>query len=181
MNLNLRIPGQTAQHRFEFMDDTGCDIMTIYESDLEVLRNLTDPRAPRPQTMGLIQVRVGSGDLLAHRVIGLCVNICTDGQNPQEMVQWDWVQCALRKGTAEDGDVPRLAGPWLRCKLFTATAPDGSRRMWAHTRRSHALTLPKINLRTNPPDRPPWLRLDDDLTHKPIMELPEGMLPADMS
>lgn len=179
MNLDLRIPGQTAQHqhRFEFIDDTGCDMMSLYEGNLTVLQNLAVPPAPKPSTMGAIVVTVANGERVAYRVRAFCVNIYTTDPDPQEMVQWDWVQCMMKPSTAEATRVPQLAGPWLRSKLFTATAPDGQNRLWVHTARAGGQKLPPIDTQKNPPARPTWLVLQDMLSGAPVLQPPLGTVP----
>lgn len=149
MTQDLRIPGQVAQHRFEFVDDTECDMMALYESGL-ILRNLTTAPAPVPPTMSCLAVTSGNEQVNAYHVRGIYVNMHSIGPDPREMVRWDWIQCLVREGTIATGRVPRLVGPWLRFKLFTGTAPDGQNLLWVHNKKSAFQNLPSIDTTSHP-------------------------------
>ncbi|KAJ5591559.1 uncharacterized protein N7459_001928 [Penicillium hispanicum] len=130
MSFALRIPGSTNYCEFPFQDDTGSSVMTIYQEDLDLLKNLhfihTKTKLD-PPLCGMVTVYGYDGQDLTEKNILIEVNLMdTSGQ---EMSTWDRVECIVRRGSVVTEKIPRLNGPWLRYKLYTGTAPwDGTPR-----------------------------------------------------
>ncbi|KAJ6086561.1 hypothetical protein N7467_005475 [Penicillium canescens] len=145
MDLHLRVPNaQIAGHPITFIDDTGSDMMVMYDADKRLLERLGGRRL---LCLGMAQAAQADGHWSDFLVVSVEVTIyCkSPARNNQghlvrvpnggyryiteRMTSWDTIQCAVRPGAAGVDDVPRLLGPWLRYKLYTASAPDGQNRM----------------------------------------------------
>lgn len=123
------------------MDDTGADLMRIYEGDLQTLRGY-DPEFDQsnptaidlPPLLGGIYTGLANGTWIGDYARAIEVTIRdVDGL---EMTDWDPVQCIIMPGNAPVRRPLRLNGPWLRYKLYTATAPDNTNRLFIHDKKA---------------------------------------------
>ncbi|KAJ5701435.1 hypothetical protein N7488_008983 [Penicillium malachiteum] len=134
--------------RFDFLWDTGSQIMTLYQDDLAVmLQRGEDGRAvwPWAQMMGYVVLRNADGQLTVRLCIMLTVNMRDNTALYEEnapdmsfeeslMLDGGWlpVPCAIIKGSIwhNTGYLPRLSGPWPRHMLNVHSEASNMGKMW---------------------------------------------------
>lgn len=117
-------------------DDTGSDICTITEADLDTLREhatgVNEPLLDVP-LLGYVSVQGAVGKSRFEEVRAIEINLCGSGGSGPPMIKGEWeiIEVAIAPNPEKETDEPvRLVGPWLRHRFFTATAPDCTGRLW---------------------------------------------------
>ncbi|KAJ5719685.1 hypothetical protein N7493_007263 [Penicillium malachiteum] len=137
-----------SKWRFDFLWDTGSQIMTLYQDDLAVmLQRGEDDRAvwPWAQMMGYVVLRNADGQLTVRLCIMLTVNMRDNTALYDEtapdlsfeeslMLDAGWlpVPCAIIEGSIwhNTGYLPRLSGPWPRHMLNVHSEASNLGKMW---------------------------------------------------
>ncbi|KAJ5107863.1 hypothetical protein N7456_004538 [Penicillium angulare] len=119
---------------FDFLDDTGSDVMRMYEDDFDMLQTAyyvrNDRWIYRPPIISVAETILASGDLSTNFQTYVHVNIkCTDGSYMNDT--WETVAVTIMPGNGFGFNACRISGPWLRAKYYVASAPDGTLRMYA--------------------------------------------------
>ncbi|KAJ5621258.1 hypothetical protein N7528_006041 [Penicillium herquei] len=132
-----------------FLDDTGCEIMTINDGDMRALMGhdaTPDMPAPRHHLMGYTVVELADASKGIEKTIA--VEVTMEGTNPttgdwEDMVDpWTSVPCLVNDPGIR---VDRLAGPWPRTMLYVASAPEFPSHFYASTTKSGVMReLPSI-------------------------------------
>ncbi|KAJ5159992.1 uncharacterized protein N7482_006996 [Penicillium canariense] len=132
VSLVLRLPHcRDGRFTFGFEEDSGADIMSIYDADMDYLREQArmamgqggfHPLMP-PMLGACSHVTAAGGAGFVKTWWAIEVNM-TD-TNGAYMTSWDWTPCTLTDNTAFR-PCERLSGPWLRYKLYMGSAPDGT-------------------------------------------------------
>ncbi|KAJ5285781.1 hypothetical protein N7524_001087 [Penicillium chrysogenum] len=155
IRLALRLPGVSWFAELEFIYDTGANMMSIFEGDLNTLHGpFGATGAPRIPVIGLGSVSTGGGTV-NKQYIEMEVTIL-DGDR-QRMTPWTRTICALNSGDWKPGGVPRLDGPIVRDLLYTGSAPNDLRQINIATTKSE-LNLTDQDLVAHPPHHNPRTR-----------------------
>lgn len=139
----------TTQHNFDFLDDTGAEMMTLYRDDYELMAGpLADPATMttgptadmnqtlrvhcRPCILGFNTFVSVGGPPSVYMIVAVKVNMPGQWSNEgYAKLVHSRITAAVtpfRRG-APDAPEVRLSGPWLRHMLYTATSPDNSHRL----------------------------------------------------
>lgn len=139
------------QREFDFIDDTGASVMTIFRDDLKSLvppgyMGQTGGEWPWPNIMGYGAVYLADGSVRFHLIVGMRVNMYgTEKEQPlapgvpplpptRRLMRrdHDLIQCFVHQdlnSVGPYGFLPRSNGPWMRHTLYTATAPNQTHEM----------------------------------------------------
>lgn len=99
------------------MNDTGSDLLTLYDLDMPYLGN-SDGYAG---WLGIAVVRCANGTVDHHRILRVQVQMMGDGDIPWS----DWIS-EIAIITPEIDGIPRLSGMGIRRVLFMATTPGNN-------------------------------------------------------
>ncbi|KAJ5589088.1 hypothetical protein N7537_011766 [Penicillium hordei] len=147
LTLAIRLPGIAWFAELEFIHDTGCSRMTMFQADLSVLLGpFGGAVGPRVPVICMSTSNTGNG-LVTREVIEVEVTIL-DG-NRQRMIAWTRTFCNLVPGGWSPNGAPRLDGPIVSDLLYVASVPNGIHQLYVSTTRFE-LGLPDLNLATNP-------------------------------
>ncbi|KAJ6024626.1 hypothetical protein N7540_005423 [Penicillium herquei] len=134
--------------RFDFLWDTGSQIMTLYQDDLASMMpqdGVGNATWPWAQMMGYVVLRNSDGQLTVRLCIMLTVNMRDNTalyeDNAPElsfedslMLEAGWlpVPCAIIEGNIwhNTGYLPRLSGPWPRHMLNVYMEANNEGKMW---------------------------------------------------
>ncbi|KAJ5707268.1 hypothetical protein N7488_007069 [Penicillium malachiteum] len=132
-----------------FLDDTGCELMTINDGDMRALMGhdaTPDMPAPPLHLMGYNVVELADASKGIEKTIAVEVNM--EGTNPttgaeEDMVDpWTSVPCLVNDPGIR---AERLAGPWPRTMLYVASAPEFPSHFYASTTKSGVMRdLPSV-------------------------------------
>lgn len=104
----------------DFLDDTGCKHMLMYDEDRWVLEEKYNFDCPE---MGTAYVGTPAGPA-GLRVIHVDVTMFwNEGYTKHQVIPWTTVTCYVILG-GQNPTQPRLSGVWLRHLLYTMTSPD---------------------------------------------------------
>ncbi|KAJ5957464.1 hypothetical protein N7501_011743 [Penicillium viridicatum] len=152
MKLAVRLPGIAWFAELEFIHDTGCSRMTMFQADLSALLGPFGAAVgPRVPVVCMSATNTGNG-LVTREVIEVEVTIL-DGYR-QRMIPWTRTFCSLVPGRWSPNGAPRLDGPIVTDLLYVASAPIGLRQIYVSTTRFE-LGLPDLNLATHPGQHTP--------------------------
>lgn len=135
----MSVPGHTKTARLEFLDDSGCSGILLYENDVLKLLDVA-PGAVRPT---VIPYPLVHGYQITHFADGtqeaieeVVLNIGLSHQR-RTMIPPKRVACSLFSHAQSRGrnGPPRLMGTFFRSMLFTAGAPDNRNRMYVSDNR----------------------------------------------
>ncbi|KAJ5715172.1 uncharacterized protein N7483_012353 [Penicillium malachiteum] len=137
-----------SRFRFDFLWDTGSQIMTLYQDDLASMMSVDGlgyVTWPWPQVMGYVVLRNSDGQLTVRLCIMLTVNMRDNtalyeenapelGFEDSLMLDAGWlpVPCAIIEGNIwhNTGYLPRLSGPWPRHMLNVYSEASNTGKMW---------------------------------------------------
>lgn len=128
----MRFPGEEAAvWNFRFRHDTGCDMMTMFEDDIDNLANDHMARygvnPTRPPLLGVKGAFLADGTTAWTYCRLMQVTMLDDDDNRMEQVDpWDVIEVQFLPGNSAQPGRSRLDGPWLRHKFYTATSPKGT-------------------------------------------------------
>ncbi|KAJ5717055.1 hypothetical protein N7488_002701 [Penicillium malachiteum] len=137
---------------FWLIDDTGADICTISDGDVDHLREQTGLNN-NPPLLGYAEVAGATGQPpVFEQIRALEINLW--GQDPRTQSQgammlphWDIIEVAIARNPADPSNEPtRILGPWLRHRFFTGTAPDGSGRLYILKKRRRFFEMPQTTI-----------------------------------
>ncbi|KAJ5729667.1 uncharacterized protein N7483_004175 [Penicillium malachiteum] len=158
-------------HIFWMIDDTGADLCSITESDVEHLVkeatkwffrqtediNIEVPHVSRvedvaPPLLGYVRVRFANDEMGFQPVRAMEINLL--GQNPSKsnkgafmLKTWDIIEVGIAPNPPSPEHEPtRLLGPWLRHRFYTATSPDGSGRLYIIKKKRRFVEVPHANV-----------------------------------
>lgn len=115
----------------EFIDDTGCEMMMIYDTDMKIMMGADggpDEPAPYDHLMGYHGSLLADGRIDVTKVFAAQVNIIgTDEHNgtTSNMVRdWTTIACSVAEpGQGLAQGIERLNGVWVRSMLYVGSAP----------------------------------------------------------
>lgn len=126
---NFRPPGSLGW-RENFLDDTGSDVVTIFDDDLNEILNLA-PSGTQVPTIGVFALHTAGGKSNVHRNIVLQARVLGPAEQP--ITNFYPVRVAVWSSSYKV-DVPvRLSGNWWRHVLYVASAPTNKGRLYAST------------------------------------------------
>ncbi|KAJ5116222.1 hypothetical protein N7456_000570 [Penicillium angulare] len=145
VQIYIRLPGKEWHQHMDFLHDTGSSTMTMYEGDIDDLQagNLNPERVP---ILGLLEVRIGSGEYISSPLIQVEGTLIQDGVR---LLDWARILTTVSPGRYRGRLNPRSDGPILRQILSTTFVPDGDRVL--HVTNKHA-DLNKLLGRRRPGD-----------------------------
>ncbi|KAJ5261111.1 hypothetical protein N7478_011706 [Penicillium angulare] len=109
-----------GQVEFDFLDDTGCKHMLIFDRDRWEIEEKYNCECP---DMGTTYVSTAAG-VAALKAIHVDVSLFWDeGYAKHQILPWSTVTCYVVSGSVAPTQ-PRLSGVWLRHLLYTMTRPD---------------------------------------------------------
>lgn len=133
MDIVCRIPGhQSTEWPLRFLDDTGCQVMQIYESDITDLQTVgwanTGAVIPYPPLLGVSHSTLADGSIAWSYTFVMEVTMYDDSFPPKRLepdnAPLDLVQCNVLPGNAAAQGSMRLNGLWMRSKFYTGTSPN---------------------------------------------------------
>jgi hypothetical protein len=123
-------PLESLGWRASFLDDTGSDVVTIFDDDLDEILNLT-PSGTQVPTIGVFALHTAGGKSNIHRNIVLQARVL--GPSEQPITNFYPVRVVVWPSSYRV-DVPvRLSGNWWRHVLYVASAPANNGRLYAST------------------------------------------------
>ncbi|KAJ5722842.1 hypothetical protein N7488_000877 [Penicillium malachiteum] len=143
---------------FWMTDDTGADVCSIQERDLEqiyhVKNNHEEPSVSQaqPPMLAYYEMRGASaGD--PHKFvpcramrIHCYADKDVDGRLNTMLKEAELIEVLITKNSLNPFDPPvRLLGPWLRHRFYTATTPDRSGHLYIFKRHIQLITVPPSN------------------------------------
>ncbi|KAJ5733424.1 hypothetical protein N7493_002210, partial [Penicillium malachiteum] len=145
-----------------FLDDTGCEQMSINDSDMRALMGhdgTPDMPAPLLHLMGYTLVEMADASRSIEKTIALEVNMegidSLSGLVEEMVSPWTSIACLVNEPGIK---VDRLAGPWPRTMFYVASAPEFPAHFYASTTRGGITTeLPvipiaeRVELKFEPP------------------------------
>ncbi|KAJ5728053.1 hypothetical protein N7493_004383 [Penicillium malachiteum] len=147
-------PSRDTSVLFWMTDDTGADVCSIQERDLEqiyhVKNNHEDPSVvqAQPPLLGYYEMR-GASSSDPHQFVPCRVmrihcyaNKDARGHLSTMLKESELIEVLITKNSLNPFDPPvRLLGPWLRHRFYTATSPDRSGRLWIFKRHAQLLNV----------------------------------------
>ncbi|KGO76962.1 hypothetical protein PITC_003830 [Penicillium italicum] len=128
-----KAPPRPGSFEFPFMDDTGSTHMSIFEDDINILRNM-DARGgqvyPLPRCLGVGLLYVADGRRVPSLFRELEVNMWSSDQSSWMSPSWQAIPVSINPGRSTRAGADRLSGSWLRHRFYTGTCPDQSMRLW---------------------------------------------------
>lgn len=112
----------------QFIDDTGANVMGIWDSDLDELIHYDNLTGPIPLNLGDHSITTASTPIVQKSVL-LEVRVSNYGL----FSKWYRMEVLVRP-TPSSGPVDRtmrLSGSWWREVVYTATVPDSQRNLLA--------------------------------------------------
>ncbi|OQE22397.1 hypothetical protein PENSTE_c010G08120 [Penicillium steckii] len=130
--IQFRVPGTQIPIglNLEMYDDTGSEIINIFENDLNQIILNSGIQAPYIST-GLIS---GVGNNLVPN-LNIALEIALIDENHNRVVDWGTWPVSIFPGSVGLQGY-RMAGPYLRQTFYTATAPQRPRMLHISSRRS---------------------------------------------
>ncbi|KAJ5288948.1 hypothetical protein N7478_001978 [Penicillium angulare] len=121
MDLHLRLDSNHPPMKFEFVDDTGAEMMSIFEDDVNNLRLWSRRQGQRglpqgPRNCGYVVARHADGSSESVPVVAIRPNILA-GDPPRWLVgaafprEWPRVPCIVRPASQRQRGASRLLGP----------------------------------------------------------------------
>ncbi|OQD67531.1 hypothetical protein PENPOL_c003G09919 [Penicillium polonicum] len=118
---------------FPFMDDTGSTHLSLYEDDINIIRNLGAKDGhtyPLPRCLGVGVLYLADGSRITSLFRELEVNMWSTDESAWMSPDWQAIPASIRPGQATRAGADRLSGSWLRHRFYTGTCPDQSMRLW---------------------------------------------------
>jgi hypothetical protein len=114
------------------MDDTGSTHLSLYEDDINVLRNLggDGQTYPLPRCLGVGVLYVADGRRVTSLFRELEVNMWSTDESAWMSPDWHAIPASIQPGQSTRAGADRLSGSWLRHRFYTGTCPDQSMRLW---------------------------------------------------
>lgn len=133
--LALRLPGYNWWIEMEFVYDTGANMMTIFESDIEALMGPQHPgtvgvNCPPIPLMGSLEITTNNGNV-TRPIYELEATVI--GQAGKRITPWTRVPCHVNPGEHPAEDFLRLDGPILRYLLYVSSIPNNTGNITAST------------------------------------------------
>ncbi|KAJ6123682.1 hypothetical protein N7471_010999 [Penicillium samsonianum] len=126
-------PPRPPSFEFPFMDDTGSTHMSMFEDDINLLRNMgaNDGHIyPLPRCLGVGVLYVADGRRVTSLFRELEVNMWSTDESAWMSPYWQAIPASIQSGQATRVGADRLSGSWLRHRFYTGTCPDQSMRLW---------------------------------------------------
>jgi hypothetical protein len=117
VTLQFRTPGSTFDTgvNIDMIDDTGAQILSLYETDLDDIINVS--QAPAPFCYSGISTLIAGSVRTVTFVLEVALAV-----NGVAVTQWSRWPVGVHPGAPAGR--PRLFGPYLRQMVYTATAPE---------------------------------------------------------
>lgn len=139
-------PGHNIPYTVPVMDDTGSDVMVIFQADLTAMNLLSGTAGP--PILGWQNFSTASGTLSAP-IVEITLSIPDPKQSNQYLMPFINVFCGLKPGGYRTtGNGERLSGRWMRDVLYSATSPDGNRELYITARKSDLKGVPASRAQT---------------------------------
>lgn len=115
------------------MDDTGSTHLSLFEDDINILRNLgakDEHTYPLPRCLGVGVLWVADGRRVPSLFRELEVNMWSTDESNWMSPSWQAIPASINSGQSTRAGHDRLSGSWLRHRFYTGTCPDQSMRLW---------------------------------------------------
>ncbi|CAI7641713.1 unnamed protein product [Penicillium glandicola] len=126
-------PFRPKSYEFPFMDDTGATHMSLYEDDVNVLRNIDANDGyvyPMPRCLGVGVLFVADGRQVPAIFREFEVNMWSTDESGWMATNWEPIPATVQPGRSTRAGADRLSGSWVRHRFYTGTCPDQSKRLW---------------------------------------------------
>ncbi|KGO39960.1 hypothetical protein PEX1_027000 [Penicillium expansum] len=130
---NEKPPPRPPSFEFPFMDDTGSTHLSLFEDDINILRNLgakDEHTYPLPRCLGVGVLWVADGRRVPSLFRELEVNMWSTDESNWMSPSWQAIPASINSGQSTRAGHDRLSGSWLRHRFYTGTCPDQSMRLW---------------------------------------------------
>ncbi|CAI7637718.1 unnamed protein product [Penicillium pancosmium] len=123
----LRAPGVTGIYwSMDFLEDTGANTMTIWDTDLDQLIQFNGNPVPVPISLGETVIHTASDTVVKKSVI-----VEARATAGEMRTKWYTLEAIVRKAPLKGETAWRLSGSWWREALYTASFPDSQRELIA--------------------------------------------------
>lgn len=118
----------------EFLYDTGCDVMTLYQDDITLLVGPFGPGSVLyPAATGCTLVQTLDGltvrDIIMVQVCLLDDNRTQDNPDGKRITRWIATTASIVATNYVPGGPPRLDDQWLRRTVYHASQPEVTQRL----------------------------------------------------